>query len=198
MAYQSLSPELAAKVAPEWSAILDALGAGETVKKIAARLGVNPTAIRRYAHTDAERQQEYEQAQRDGTESLLDDLADIPNSDQQADPARTRVIVDCLKWVISKRNPDRYGDRVDVRHVHRLDMSAILLAADERVRMSRLIEGSAVRVSERLLPDASGVQVHTGTLASAHSQGGVHGGQGAENEAATPVRDGRNRLDELL
>ncbi len=64
-------------------------------------------------------------------DALVDEAGEIVDS--EPDPQRARVRVDYRKWLASRLNRDKYGDKLDVRHNHTLDITPMLLAATKRM-----------------------------------------------------------------
>jgi hypothetical protein len=67
----------------------------------------------------ARRRDRYAHAQQAGLIAMADDINDIADScDAQYGAAvnKARLQVDTRKWLLSKLLPQKYGDKVDVRH----------------------------------------------------------------------------------
>ncbi len=71
-------------------------------------------------------------AQEQHVDAVIDEAGIIVDS--EPDPQRARVRVDYRKWLASRLNRDKYGDRLEVQHKHALDITPILLEAEERMK----------------------------------------------------------------
>ena len=64
----------------------------------------------------------------------------------EPDVAKARLIVEQMRWLLSKSMPEKYGDKIDINVNHTLDLRAALSVADDRV--AGVIEARAVRLIE--------------------------------------------------
>ncbi len=87
-------------------------------------------------------------AQEQHSDALIDEAGEIVDS--EPDPQRARVRVDYRKWLASRLNRDKYGDKLDVRHNHVLDISPMLLEATKRMN-SIGISGEVVTPKNELV-----------------------------------------------
>ena len=104
-------------IASVWQEVLSLLEEGETLRQICSREGM-PTweGLRKFLRADPERVAQYAHAREVGAEALEDELlhaARVANAD---DANARRLQVDALKWVMSKRAPKVYGDKVTQEH----------------------------------------------------------------------------------
>ncbi len=53
--------------------------------------------------------------------------------DEEPNPQRAKVRADYRKWLASKLNRNKYGDKIDVNHNVSIDIAPALLAATERL-----------------------------------------------------------------
>ena len=70
-------------------------------------------------------------AQEEHIDALVDEAGEIVDSEPDAQRARVRV--DYRKWLASRLNRQKYGDKLDVQHNHTLDISSALSKALERL-----------------------------------------------------------------
>ncbi len=67
-------------------------------------------------------------------------------ADQERDPQKARLKADNIKWLLSKWNPKKYGDRIDINVVNNnVSISVALEEARKRLQPP-VIEGEAEEV----------------------------------------------------
>ena len=65
-------------------------------------------------------------------------------ADNDPDPIRARVRIQARQWLAAKYDRETYGDKVDVGHVHTIDLKAALEQAKARLESSaQMIECKA-------------------------------------------------------
>jgi hypothetical protein len=72
----------------------------------------------------------FEQARQEGLEHLADGLIDAHKTEQ--DVQRARLKSDNAKWLLSKRKPTVYGDKVDIHVSQTIDIGHALTEARKR------------------------------------------------------------------
>jgi hypothetical protein len=70
-------------------------------------------------------------ARQEGLEQLADSL--ITTADEYEDVQRGRLKSENIRWLLSKRKPLTYGDRLEVNMTQTVDIGAALLEAKNRV-----------------------------------------------------------------
>lgn len=75
----------------------------------------------------------FEQARQEGLEHLADGL--ITAHDDYVDVQRARLKSDNAKWLLSKRKPEIYGDKVDIHVSQTIDITAALTEARARAQI---------------------------------------------------------------
>jgi hypothetical protein len=83
-----------------------------------------------YRQHDLNYQNIFEQARQEGLEHLADGL--ITAHDDHVDVQRARLRSDNAKWLLSKRKPSVYGDKVDIHVTQTIDISGALAEARKR------------------------------------------------------------------
>lgn len=73
----------------------------------------------------------FEQARQEGLEHLADGL--MTAHDDHVDVQRARLRSDNAKWLLSKRKPQIYGDKIDVHVSQTIDITTALQEARKRV-----------------------------------------------------------------
>ncbi len=95
--------------------ILKRIAQGETLKSICSNDGFPPHATVRYwvdQNFDG-LSARYARARADGHDAIAEDAIRIAD-DQTIDPNSRRVMVDTRKWFLSKLNPGKYGDKLEL------------------------------------------------------------------------------------
>lgn len=77
----------------------------------------------------------YALARQEGLEQLADDLITIP--DTYADVLRGRLKSENVRWLLSKRKAETYGDRVELNVNHQVDIGTALNEARRRALPGR-------------------------------------------------------------
>ena len=103
---------------------------GASTAKIAERLGLSSYAFWEYRQNVPLFSNKYEIARIEGMESLADGLLTIV--DRYDDVQAARLQSDNTKWLLSKRNAKKYGDRLDVNVSQTVDISGALNEALNR------------------------------------------------------------------
>ena len=70
-------------------------------------------------------------AQEEHVDALIDQAGDIVDS--ELNPQLAKVKADHRRWLASRLNRQKYGDKLDVQHNHTLDISSALSKALERL-----------------------------------------------------------------
>ncbi|ODS30490.1 MAG: hypothetical protein SCARUB_04392 [Candidatus Scalindua rubra] len=61
-------------------------------------------------------------------------MYNVEIADNEPDPQRAKVRVDIRKWVASRLNRNKYGERLEVNHAHVLDITPVLEEAEKRLK----------------------------------------------------------------
>lgn len=103
---------------------------GETLAESCGLMKINPAACGLYMLHDEMFAQEIRKAQAFRVDLMVDEL---PTIDQRIDDGvMAGVISKNIQWVASKRNRDLFGDKIDVSHIHTINISQAI--ADARAR----------------------------------------------------------------
>lgn len=98
---------------------------------IAAALGCSYREMNRELHRNDSFSQKLAQARAQGMELLADELTTIAEN-QALDPQRAKLKSENIRWLLARRLPHAYGDRLEVK-VERVDVSAALIEARQRL-----------------------------------------------------------------
>lgn len=104
-------------IASVWEEILSKLEEGLTLRQLCDEPGM-PTweGLRKFIRANPERVAQYAHARAVGAEALEDELLQAARSASPEDANARRLQVDALKWVMSKRAPKVYGDKITQEH----------------------------------------------------------------------------------
>lgn len=89
---------------------------GRTLTEIAAELGMRMGALYMRCNTNAELARLYQQARETAADMLEAELIDMARASTDRTSKADRVKLAALQWIISKRNPRRYAERVALEH----------------------------------------------------------------------------------
>lgn len=115
---------------------------GDSIKDIADKILVSHMDFWHYRTHNAVFNQEFDLARQEGLEGLADGLLTIAD-DLSIDVYRAKLKSDNTKWILSKRKPQIYGDKIDLNVNTNIDISSALNAAKQRV----VIEASKLSLS---------------------------------------------------
>ena len=103
------------------SAVLEAIENGDNLRKAAASQGISASAIIRHARDDEKFAKQYARALDIRTDVDCDEIADKLTQTPESNNFGSidsgwvqwqRVQIDAMKWLLSKRNPKKYGEKV--------------------------------------------------------------------------------------
>ena len=106
---------------------------GTSLREIMQKVGVSTGVFSRFKRDTHEFRDIFERARLEGLELLADDLLGLAD-DLSLDVNRSKLKSDNIKWILSKRKAETYGDRIDVNINKTVDISTALLEAKSRVR----------------------------------------------------------------
>ncbi|WP_291365334.1 hypothetical protein [Acetobacter sp. UBA5411] len=100
-----------------WESVLCAIEDGFTIRQIADMDGMPSwDTIRRAMRGDPEKSSQYAHAREKSSEAFEAELLEAARTAGPEDAAAKRLHVDALKWVMSKRSPKVYGDKITQEH----------------------------------------------------------------------------------
>lgn len=148
---------MAGKRTPEIeNAILAALETGESLRKACADSGVTAASVLRWVDEDDELRKRYAQARARGADAEFERLQALVEEEPPVDESGKvdsgwvqwqRLRVDTAKWALAKKRPERYGERVDVKHAAAPLLININLGDDAKAPAPRTLEVEAERES---------------------------------------------------
>lgn len=105
--------------------VLESLATGASLRKSAEKANIPPSTFLLWVEDSEELSEQYMRARARGVEVEFDRLQEIveekppQNDNGMTDTgwiAWKRLQVDTFKWQLSKKRPERYGDKIDVKH----------------------------------------------------------------------------------
>lgn len=130
--------------------VLECAAQGLSLQKIAAAAGCSHTHIFDWCRKDAAFAAAFAEARAQGLEVRADELLDMAD-DPAADVMRLRVKAENYRWLLSKRKPKEYGDRLDVNVAQTVDITLAL--NDARRRLARPLDVLDVVPRQLSAPD---------------------------------------------
>lgn len=103
---------------------------GESLSTIIKELCVSESAFQAHRREDPIFADKFHAARQDGIELIADSLMNVAN--EFADVQRGRLHSDNIRWLLSKRKPDTYGERIDLNVNQTIDISGALKEAKQR------------------------------------------------------------------
>lgn len=100
--------------------ICDLLEEGKSLRQATVIENISLGAFSRYIADDRDRQEQYARSRDIGADALADEMMAVAYDDAKDDKTpqaiqRARLIVDSIKWILARRSPKKYGDRLDVK-----------------------------------------------------------------------------------
>ena len=144
---------------------------GRPIKELCDKLGISINHYYWAASIDPQFDKNIQRARVYWAHQLVDELMHCTaNKSTIAEANLARVWSDNAKWVASKMNPSKYGDNLNINVTH-LDLSSVLLAAENRVMSVIEAKGNVVPHAEVALEDRSSVVEDSGASLSSSLEG---------------------------
>lgn len=131
-----LKPERLSLVAEDEQIIISMLHQGLTKKAICAELNISEHNMFKYLKQNPLFNKQYKEAAAVGYDALADSLLTINQT--EPDVLRARVVSDNIKWLLARRKPETYGDKLEVNMNATVDIAGALAEARGRVSESRV------------------------------------------------------------
>ncbi len=109
----------------------------------AKALGHSLKTVLRWAEKDSEFEEDFHAAREAGYYRLAESLMTIFETER--DPAKAKILSDNLKWLLSKWNAKKYGDKIEITGDGTVSIALALEQARART-LPRYIDGEAVEV----------------------------------------------------
>ena len=100
-----------------WDEIIILIEEGNTLRQICEREGMPAwSGLRGFIRSDERRMTQYAHAREVATEAFEEELLAAARSATFDDANAKRLHVDALKWILAKRAPKVYGDKITQEH----------------------------------------------------------------------------------
>lgn len=135
---------------------LDYIGQGRTKTAACDLAGVNVSVFNRYVKATPELAEIFEDSEQRGYDRMADTLLTIDTDVVygSTDPKKMKIISDNIKWFLSRKRPQQYGERVTVEHNITADRAIVdaLERGRQRAIAGRVLDDVAYSVVQTTLP----------------------------------------------
>lgn len=148
-----------ANVYPLVLRVITLVSEGKTLTRACREAGISIGAFKARVRGDKELQELHEEAEQQGYDTLAELLLEIDSDSLygSTDPKQQKVMSDNIKWFLSRRRPNQYGERVTVRHELTADRAIIeALEAGKQRALGAVEDAAYTMVEERLIPPTTG------------------------------------------
>jgi hypothetical protein len=131
---------------PKVMRVIDLLGEGRTESEACDTAGVTVSTFRNYVSKTPELHDLFLDAEQRGYDRLADELINIHSVCDQlgvTDAKMVKILSDNRKWLLSKRRPQQYGDKVV--HEHNITADRTIIEALSQGKQ-RALEANAATV----------------------------------------------------
>lgn len=132
--------------------LIDRLCSGESMYAIVTTEKISSGKLRRILEADPDFARAIEHAREYGWNMLADKALWI--AENEDNPHRARVIIDTIKWLLSKRSRKTYGDKLEVEIEHKFSLGDALAAAQARVLIVRPVRDQQLTYDTQPIEDA--------------------------------------------
>lgn len=104
---------------------IDLIGQGHTLTAACDASNISVPTFWSYVNKTPELQTAHADAVQRGADAMADALVNIDNHriHGQSNPQMAKVVSDNIKWLLARRDPHKYGDRVTVDHNVTVDVA---------------------------------------------------------------------------
>jgi len=137
MSNNRISAETQAKIAAVWNDMLERYAAAQTLDQICKAYSLTRGQIRGYRETVPNARQEWNDARKESAQAYLDQLVEVTNN-TDLDPRRARVMIDSLRFLIERLDPDSFSPRTRAEITHKvIDLNQAIRDANLRLAAAR-------------------------------------------------------------
>ena len=111
-------------------AIFEQMEQGVSLRKACEKEGVKNNTFLDFISKDKELAEQYARSRQKGQDSRFEDMLDYARESKD-DPYTKKLYIDTLKWVLSKQQPKKYGDKLEVDGKNIAPTTIIIKRADE-------------------------------------------------------------------
>lgn len=110
--------------------IFEQMEQGVSLRKACEKEGVKNNTFLDFISKDKELSEQYARSRQKGQDSRFEDMLDYARESKD-DPYTKKLYIDTLKWVLSKQQPKKYGDKLEVDGKNIAPTTIIIKRADE-------------------------------------------------------------------
>ena len=110
--------------------IFEQLEQGVSLRKACEKECVKNNTFLDFISKDKELSEQYARSRQKGQDSRFEDMLDYARESKD-DPYTKKLYIDTLKWVLSKQQPKKYGDKLEVDGKNIAPTTIIIKRADE-------------------------------------------------------------------
>lgn len=129
---------------------LELASAGKSMRQMGEAMGCTIDEIYRYRAKHTHFEQSFTQARTNGLELLADDLITIDSD--VSDVMKARLRSENLRWLLSRRLPQNYGDRISVDVGGVIDLRAALNDANRRIALQAPVDAQFTPIPAPIQP----------------------------------------------
>lgn len=125
---------------------INEFGQGRTLTEACDLANIEIPTFKKYVDNDPTLQDLYAEAEVRSYDAMADALVNIDNHKihGQSDSRMAKVISENIKWVLSRRDPKRFGERIEVKHEVTMDRAITDALNAARSRSATVIEHKPV------------------------------------------------------
>lgn len=148
-----MRPKIDVVLTPEQEAkAIELAAAGFNLRKIIDEILLNEYQFYIYKEDNPDFKKRFDQARQEGLEHIADGLITI--ADDYQDVQRGRLKSENARWLLSKRKPSVYGDKVDIHVSQTIDISGALAEAKARAMIDVTPQSTALNPADSHIIDA--------------------------------------------
>ena len=110
--------------------IFEQMEQGVSLRKACEKEGVKNNTFLDFISKDKELSEQYARSRQKGQDARFEDMLDYARESKD-DPYTKKLYIDTLKWVLSKQQPKKYGDKLEVDGKNIAPTTIIIKRADE-------------------------------------------------------------------
>ncbi len=132
---------------------LDLISQGHTPTKACDATGITVATLKKHCDSEPLFTELWQDAQARGHDSMADALLSIDNHDLygSSDPKIMKVMSENIKWYLSRKNPQQYGEKVTIENKITADKAIVeALSRGKQRALSGVIEDVTYAVVEEI------------------------------------------------
>ena len=110
--------------------IFEQMEQGVSLRKACEKEGVKNNTFLDFISKDKELAEQYARSRQKGQDARFEDMLDYARESKD-DPCTKKLYIDTLKWVLSKQQPKKYGDKLEVDGKNIAPTTIIIKRSDE-------------------------------------------------------------------